>query len=120
MTIHILTFDTDPDRYQIELPAPLDELTDGKALGLMRDSLSTLAHWIARDAAKIITDDYGDDDTDYMPARANAYAALTEALLSDFTPADALRHLLKNHEVVTDFLTLSADTRLALSIDYIY
>lgn len=117
-TIHTIRT-SDDSEYQIELPAPLDALSDDQALGLMVSSLTTLAAAVHEDSLRIANSDYSDDDTDYMPARAAALSALTSALLSDFDPAEALRHLLADDDFILDCLTLSADTLISINIDYI-
>lgn len=122
MPLYDLTFDTDPDVYTIDLPTPLAELDDDYALHLMRTTMLTLADAVKQDALDIAEHNFGDDDTDYMPARANALTALIFTLTSldglAFTPADQFRQLLKNHDFCLDMLTLGADTATALSIDY--
>lgn len=64
---------------------------DDIARRLLLDSARMLQLKIAADIERIANDDFSDDDTDYMPARAATLSNIIAALANiDITPADAL------------------------------
>lgn len=120
LNFHIFE-NADGNTYSLSTPFPYATMTDADALSIMLPTMTTLAAAVADDAARIALDHFSDDDTDYMPARANALAALISALATtDETPADALRRLIDDpaSEFPLDICCLSADTDIALDIDF--
>lgn len=104
------------ERYSIITDDPFPTTNDA-ARELMLATLLALSTRMIDDAARIAADDFSDDDTDYFPARANAYAQLTFALTTcDFTPLDMLDRLLHDYDFINDIIT--CDTNLPLDIDF--
>lgn len=93
-----------------------DTLTDYTACkNLMIDSARMLMLKISQDIELIDSHDFGDDDTDYMPARAETLSNIVAGLAnSDMTPAEALAEFMTDSEGgwgpkealdTTDFIT---------------
>lgn len=108
----------DAARYSIMTTDPFPT-TDDAARALMTSTMLAMIPQLANDAARLANNDFSDDDTDYMPAIANAYAALTAATATaDTDPLESLNYLLHSTDFIDDMLCLSANYPIPLDIDY--
>src|SRR6187402_939564 len=105
---------TDPT-YSIDID--LDALTDDTATDLMRRALIATTEQMTLNNARILADDFSDDDTDYFPADAECAYYLTAALTTlDSSPRDAFINMLNDN--ADSFCTMT--TRLPFTLDYSY
>lgn len=82
---------------------------DNEAFSLMTNTMREMIPFLTRDSELIARGHYSDDDTDYMPALANAYATLTShTVQTDFDPLESLNELMKNYDFIQDMYCLSA------------
>jgi hypothetical protein len=96
-----------------------DELDDDTALELMRLDCLALATKCADDARRLMTSDFSDDDTDYMPARAAILSDLIASIAnSDMTPADALIECLNNDDFRMNLECCDFPTNIRRALDY--
>lgn len=120
MHLHFLDFDADAihshERISILTRDPYPT-TDDAALSLMLAMHAHLATAIAADAARIAALDFSDDDTDYFPARANTFAALTFAITTDYFYLDNFNRLMHDRDFIDDLLTIDTPD-FPLDIDY--
>ena len=85
----------------------IESLTANDARELLRESMMQLADRIQSDAARIFNDEFDDDDTDYMPARANTLARFIFILTNATDDADyitAMRDIQSNRDNSLDDL----------------
>lgn len=88
------------------------------ARSIMMNSLDLLMIKSLDDARLIRNDDFSDDDTDYMPARAECIFIIIAALTnSDITPAESLDILINDPNCRDAFTTSDMRTPFSDLID---
>ncbi len=81
----------------------IDSLTDATAREMMISTARILNDRIRIDIDAIANDEFSDDDTDYIPARARILSILMNALADiDISPSDALRELISDDDFIID------------------
>ena len=117
MTNHTFTLPADATHDDETYAIAMLPTTNDDARALMMTTARILTTRMLHDIDRLANDDFSDDDTDYMPARANTVAALIFATASvDETPLESLTRLLASHDFIDDLLT--CDTDLPLDIDF--